>query len=105
MIANQSERLDRVAAAAMQFDDFDAERAIRDDQRSAWARWLIYQQGFENAYVRPQDRAAMTQAGLSDDQIEAVQDTVVFLKANNQRPRQHALHQLIEAQRAVNRPQ
>jgi integrase len=93
-------KLERVAAAAKSSPGFDIERARGDDRRAFWTYSLLDAQGFE-AVVRPQDRARMASEGLSEADIEAVQNHLKMLRRNDLVPtKPHILARLIEGAKA-----
>lgn len=89
-------KLERVAAAAKSSLSFDIEQARADDKRALWAYTLLDARGF-TAVVRPEDRAQMAAAELSEADIDAVQDHLAMLRINELVPtRTHILEKLIE---------
>jgi hypothetical protein len=89
-------KLERVAAAAKSFEDFDASRARVDDKRAFWAYKLLDAQGF-CAIVRPEDRAEMTAEGMGEGDIEAVTDHLAMLRTNELVPtKPHILRRLLD---------
>lgn len=74
-------KLDRVARAAKAAPGFDVRQARRDDRRAFWAYVLLDAQG-PDADVLPEDREAMRADGLSDDDVEAVEDHLHLLRQN-----------------------
>jgi integrase len=90
-------KLDRVAFAAKCAPGFDPERAKTDDKRAFWTYALLDAQGF-TAVVRAEDRVRMSADGLSDADIEAVQDHLAMLRINDLVPtNHHILRRMIEA--------
>lgn len=87
-------KLERVAAVAKSFEDFDTSRARVDDKRAFWTYKLLDAQGF-SAIVRPEDRAAMTAGGMGEGDIEAVTDHLAMLRTNELVPtKPHILRRL-----------
>lgn len=94
-------KLDRVAFAAKCAPGFDPERAKREDKRAFWTYALLDAQGF-TAVVRAEDRLDMSADGLSDADIEAVQDHLAMLRINDLVPtNHHILRRMIEGVQAV----
>ncbi|MET4453427.1 hypothetical protein ABIB10_003496 [Bradyrhizobium sp. RT3b] len=81
-------KLDRVAFAAKSSPGFDLGQAKADDWRAYWAYALLDAQGV-NAVVREEDRGRMTADGLSEADIEAVQDHLAMLRVNDLVPTKH----------------
>ena len=74
-------KLDRVALAAKSGPGFDVAQAKADDRRVYWAYALLDAQGV-TAVVRGDDRERMAADGLSEADIEAVQDHLAMLRVN-----------------------
>jgi len=96
VLDRQLAKLDRVALAAKSSPDFDLERATAEDRRAYWAYALLDAQGV-TAVVRGEDRRRMADDGLSEADIEAVQDHLAMLRVNELIPtKQHILRAMIE---------
>ena len=94
-------KLDRVAFAAKSSPEFDLGQARVDDKRAFWVYALLEAQGVA-AVVRAEDRQRMTEHGLSEADIEAVQDHLVMLRINELIPtKQHILRTMIEGVAAI----
>ena len=93
-------KLDRVAAAGKTAPFFDAAEAACMDLRVAWAYRLLDGQGAD-AVVRPDDRVAMTQAGLTEGDIDFIDRHLDVLRINGMVPTPHGnLAALVAAQGA-----
>lgn len=93
-------KLERGAAAAKASWGFDVQKARADDRRAFWAYALLDAQG-PIAVVRPEDRARMVSEGLSKADIEAVQNHLAMLRANELVPtKRHILERLVEGAKA-----
>jgi integrase len=89
-------KLDRVALAAKAAPGFDPERARMSDKRAFWTYALLDAQGFA-AVVRAEDRSRMCADGLTDADIEAVQDHLATLRISDLVPtKNHILRRMIE---------
>jgi hypothetical protein len=89
-------KLERVALVAKNAAGFDPGQARSADKKALWTYALLDAQG-ATAVVRPEDRARMTSDGLSEADIEAVQDHLAMLRINELVPtKHHVLRQLIE---------
>jgi integrase len=100
VVDRHTAKLERIALAAKSAPGFDLERARSDDKRALWTYTLLDAQGF-SAVVRAEDRIRMTADGLSDTDIEAVQDHLAMLRMNELVPtKQQILGRMIEQVRA-----
>nr|WP_145987041.1 tyrosine-type recombinase/integrase [Bradyrhizobium vignae] len=81
-------KLDRVALAAKSGPGFDVAQAKAYDKRAYWAYALLDAQGV-TAVVRDEDRERMAADGLSELDIEAVQDHLAMLRVNELVPTKH----------------
>lgn len=89
-------KLDRVALAAKSSPGFDLGQAKADDRRAYWTYALLDAQGV-TAVVRAEDRDRMAADGLSEADIEAVQDHLAMLRINELVPtKHHILRGMIE---------
>jgi integrase len=89
-------KLERVALAAKSSSGFNCDQARSDDKRALWTYTLLDAQG-ATAVVRPDDRIRMASDGLSEDDIEAVQDHLAMLRINELVPtKHHILRQMID---------
>jgi integrase len=94
-------KLDRLAIAAKSSASFELQQAKRDDRKAYWAYALLDAQGV-TAVVRAEDRKRMTEDGLSEDEIEAIQDHLAMLRVNELIPtKHHILRTMIEGVAAV----
>jgi len=94
-------KLDRVALAAKNAPGFNVDQARWDDRRALWTYTLLDAQGV-TAVVRAEDRRRMAADGLSEDDIEAVQDHLDMLRVNELIPtKHHILRTMIEGVEAV----
>lgn len=94
-------KLDRVALAAKSAPEFNLERARTDDKKAYWAYALLDAQGV-TAVVRSEDRRRMAEDGLSEADIEAVQDHLAVLRVNELIPtKHHILRSMIEGVAAI----
>ncbi|WP_143046871.1 hypothetical protein [Bradyrhizobium erythrophlei] len=82
VVSRHLAKLERVALAAKCARGFDPERARMDDKRAFWTYALLDAQGF-TAVVRAEDRIRMGADGLSDADIEAVQNHLAMLRTND----------------------
>jgi hypothetical protein len=62
VVTTHLHKLERLAAAAKSFPEFDAAQAERDDRRAAWSYRLLHVQG-PSAVVRPLDEEQMSADG------------------------------------------
>ena len=93
-------KLDRVAAAGKTAPFFDAGEAAFMDRRVAWVYRLLDAQGAD-AVAHPDDRAAMTQAGLTEKDIGFVDQHLDVLRINGLVPTPRSkLEALVAAQGA-----
>ena len=93
-------KLDRVAAAGKTAPFFDAGEAAFMDRRVAWVYRLLDAQGAD-AVAHPDDRAAMTQAGLTEKDIGFVDQHLEVLRINGLVPTPRSkLEALVAAQGA-----
>lgn len=93
-------KLDRVAAAGKTAPFFDAAEAACMDLRVAWVYRLLDAQGAD-AVARPDDRTAMTQAGLTEKDIDFVDRHLDVLRINGVVPTPRGkLEALVAAQGA-----
>ena len=89
-------KLERVAAAAKSFPDFNFNQSRADDRRVMWAYTLFDAQGW-TAVVRADDRKNMLADGLTEADIGAVQDHLTMLRVHELVPtKPHILSELIE---------
>ncbi|MGJ5202889.1 DUF6538 domain-containing protein [Bradyrhizobium sp. HKCCYLR20261] len=89
-------KLELVALAAKTDPDFDVAKAKVRDQRAYWTYLLLDAQGV-TAVVRDQDRERMAAEGLSEADIEAVQDHLAMPRVNELVPtKHHILRDMIE---------
>jgi hypothetical protein len=87
-------KLERVALVAKNAAGFDPGLARSADKRALWTYSLLDAQG---AAVRPEDRLRMASDGLSEADVEAVQEHLAMLRINELVPtKHHVLRQLIE---------
>jgi hypothetical protein len=94
-------KLDRVALAAKTAAGFDVDRARSDDKRALWTYTLLDAQGAA-AVVCQEDRVRMAADGLSEADIEAVQDHLAMLRINELVPtKHHILRQMIDGVEAA----
>lgn len=94
-------KLDRVALAAKSAPEFDLEQARTDDRKAYWAYALLDAQGI-TAVVRAEDRSRMAEDGLSEADIEAIQDHLAMLRVNELIPtKHHILQTMIEGVAAI----
>jgi hypothetical protein len=94
-------KLDRVAFAAKSSLEFDLKQARADDRRAYWAYALLDAQGV-TAVVRAEDRRRMAEDGMSEIDIEAVQNHLALLRVNELVPtKHHILRHMIEGVEAV----
>jgi integrase len=97
VVTTHLHKLERLAAAAKSFPEFDAARAERDDRRAAWSYRLLHAQG-TSAVVRPLDEQQMSADGMTAVDIAAVQDHLAMLRINNLVPTRHGiLRNLLDA--------
>ncbi|MHC4042137.1 hypothetical protein [Bradyrhizobium sp. 23AC] len=90
-------KLERVAHAAKTSPGFDFEQARLGDKRAFWAYALLDAQGF-TAVVRAEDRIRMSADGLSDADIDAVQNHLAMLRINDMVPTNgHVLRRMVDA--------
>ncbi|WP_454620457.1 DUF6538 domain-containing protein [Bradyrhizobium cenepequi] len=82
-------KLDRVAFAAKSAPGFHVEQALMDDKRAFWAYALLDAQGV-TAVVRAADRIRMAADGLSEADIEAVQNHLANLRIDELVPTKEA---------------
>jgi integrase len=92
VVTTHLHKLERLAAAAKSFPEFDAARAERDDRRAAWSYRLLHAQG-TSAVVRPLDEQQMSADGMTAVDIAAVQDHLAMLRINNLVPTRHGILQ------------
>jgi hypothetical protein len=85
-------KLERLSAAAKSFPEFDAAQAKRDDCRASWSYRLLHAQG-ASAVVRPSDEEQMSADGMTAADIEAIQNHLTMLRANNLIPTRHGILQ------------
>jgi hypothetical protein len=89
-------KLERIALAAKSAPGFYVEQARMDDKRALWAYSLLDAQGV-TAVVSAEDRVRMGADGLSEADIEAVQNHLAMLRINELVPTKEArLRKLIE---------
>jgi integrase len=94
-------KLELVALAAKSSFNFDVDQARSDDKRALWTYTLLDAQG-ATAAVRPEDRIRMAADGLSEADIEAVQDHLAMLRINVLVPtKHHILRQMIDGVEAA----
>ncbi|MBB4427611.1 integrase [Bradyrhizobium sp. CIR48] len=90
-------KLERVAHAAKTSPGFDFEQARLGDKRAFWAYALLDAQG-STAAVRAEDRIRMSADGLSDADIDAVQNHLAMLRINEMVPTNgHILRRMVDA--------
>jgi integrase len=89
-------KLERLSAAAKSFPEFDAAQAKRDDCRASWSYRLLHAQG-ASAVVRPSDEEQMSADGMTAADIEAIQNHLTMLRANNLVPTRHGILQSLLA--------
>jgi len=100
VIAMQSARLDRVAAAAKTSAGFDAAEAVHMDRLVGWAYRLLDARGAD-AVVRAEDRQAMLAVGLTEADVAFVDQHLAILQANRMVPTpREKLARLVEEQGA-----
>jgi hypothetical protein len=92
VVTTHLHKLERIAAAAKSFPEFDAAQAERDDRRAAWSYRLLHAQG-PSAVVRPLDEEQMSADGMTAVDIAAVQDHLAMLRINNLVPTRHGILQ------------
>ncbi|OSI20530.1 DUF6538 domain-containing protein [Bradyrhizobium canariense] len=101
VVHRQLAKLDRVALAAKGSPEFDLDQARTDDKKAFWAYALLDAQGI-TAVVRGEDRRRMAEDGLSEADVEAVQDHLAMLRVNELIPtKHHILRTMIEGVAAI----
>ena len=88
VVERQLTKLELVALATKSVFGFDVDQARSDDKRALWTYTLLDAQG-ATAVVRPEDRIRMGTDGLSESDIEAVQDHLALLRINELVPTKH----------------
>ena len=97
VVTTHLDKLERLAAAAKSFPQFDQARAQCDDHRAAWSYRLLHAQG-ASAVVRPLDEEHMSADGMTTADIAAVQDHLAMLRFNDLVPTRHGiLQKLLDA--------
>ena len=101
VVERQLTKLEFVALAAKNAPGFDVAQARSDDARALWTYTLLDAQG-ATAVVRPEDRIRMAADGLSEADMEAVQDHLAMLRINELVPtKHHILRQMIDGVEAA----
>jgi hypothetical protein len=92
VVTKHLNKLERLAAAAKSFPNFDAAQAERDDRRGAWTYRLLHAQG-PGAVVRSTDEPQMSADGMTTADFAAVEDHLAMLRINDLVPTRHGILQ------------